>query len=1304
MENNENKGGKKILSLNKKRTDRTLMSDHIKVTLTSEIPNISEKFKLSIQTVSPDVNILLPAHTPDAPSSRQSVNTLSPVEKRARKEQMIKDLAKYSSMESGGSVKDFQKLYAQWDDNEVEAFLKSGRFDKYIQQNEDAEVVGSADAHAILRGMKQYREDDLAEIESEQKLLQRLTGALVTDDSQDDLFVTNETLITGKIYAQGLGGEFMAVMGRHSEWKDMSEERRKQAFTKEERAIFAIINKLGLDPSLLTGEYAGDVLGAIEEESNDTLTVIESDLGDRKNPRRQIANIFGHFHRDVKMEEEGREHVLTSHVMDIMPLNQLSNEDFYEREFTLGSVDPDLPDYMQNTINYQQSGYDKKFKSTDPFQQQLNVLGLSTFSTEDDFFKVLAARYIDPNELENLGDRKDEVISNMAGVLGVKMRENIKQIAVTNAMIMQENADNFKALVNEVGIEKARSLFEPKDVTPYAAAYPEFSELVDSGFNDYLVKDGLDKKGHNAPTYEADLMSTLIGKGLYTIPYNKFDDMDMDYKQSLIERGAFSTIPKLIAKTYGYGDAVVHGGIGRRDWEGGFMPTRKFLEDDPDGDIDRHRKILAKIEANEPLDRYDREFMGNFVNIFFQPKGDLSPDWEDPNLTYVDEYVEFANEQISLAEDEEEAIEEEEEALEEEEEEDKEQSVEGTSESAESTPAFDNPSPLDGLNEREQNVDNRGTGPAPNVNVSATQTHTDTSGTNKTATGSAQFVLGDFIRQASAQINMGRDIANKSASEGSRIPVPDTREARLAAAREDYLKKNPFVKEHAAKQGTDEWLKAREGLPTASEAWRFTAGDRKANEYLQEKAREGWGLQARFEGNADTARGSALEDRIRKSYEAQTDTEVLEMGLLTNSLFPGGASLDGIVTKDGQATNKGVEFKAPREFGNPNKYRDQMQMQMAISGLEEIDLVQGVEVNRVVQTKTSNFKADKEWQENNKEAIQEVKDALAQLKGMSQEEFLAANAEMAKDKSNKYPYLMRSKEVIDTEELAKKGSTASEPKVSNAWRRGGVSADPTDAPTGVGGNKPPTISGGFKKSDNFENSLVGSIIDKAERAYKTVEAGVNIGQDFSQDWIGPALDAGMNPGMYLSNTLGMKGQGLTDKQARNATATLSNAYGDMQMGDFSTANQMVRDSLGYIDYDDIEMYAQDPSKFFQEMDNRTGDLSSEAKASLYRKLGMEGANRLSSGELLSDSVDINVQGDTEHYRKVMLGAGTGHTLLNNKMNMGINAGVAGFSEAVKRVNVDVSVELKGNGISIIAKDRTGKQVIKEYSFGSTTTN
>jgi len=160
------------------------------------------------------------------------------------------------------------------------------------------------------------------------------------------------------------------------------------------------------------------------------------------------------------------------------------------------------------------------------------------------------------------------------------------------------------------------------------------------------------------------------------------------------------------------------------------------------------------------------------------------------------------------------------------------------------------------------------------------------------------------------------------------------------------------VKIHDGEQGGLQWITARLGKPTASQAKRIMTPKTlkpaaAAKEYLHECVAE-WmtGQPTNFDQSAFMERGTALESKARRWYEFEQNVEVQQVGFCADDLDQYGCSPDGLVGSEG-----GVEIKCLGavkhvgiliELGDgllQTEHYPQVQMSLHVTGREWWDLV-----------------------------------------------------------------------------------------------------------------------------------------------------------------------------------------------------------------------------------------------------------------------------------------------------------------------------------------------------------------------------
>lgn len=149
-------------------------------------------------------------------------------------------------------------------------------------------------------------------------------------------------------------------------------------------------------------------------------------------------------------------------------------------------------------------------------------------------------------------------------------------------------------------------------------------------------------------------------------------------------------------------------------------------------------------------------------------------------------------------------------------------------------------------------------------------------------------------------------------------------------------------------QGSDEWLAARLGIPTASEFHRIITASK--GEFSKGAAKYAHGLVAekllgrRLEKAGSTwamERGTYLEPFARAEYARVNKVEVRQVGLVTSDCGRIGASPDGLII----GASRGLEIKCLLDEGHVGLFADgpgddfkqQVQGNLAINELEEWD-------------------------------------------------------------------------------------------------------------------------------------------------------------------------------------------------------------------------------------------------------------------------------------------------------------------------------------------------------------------------------
>lgn len=153
-----------------------------------------------------------------------------------------------------------------------------------------------------------------------------------------------------------------------------------------------------------------------------------------------------------------------------------------------------------------------------------------------------------------------------------------------------------------------------------------------------------------------------------------------------------------------------------------------------------------------------------------------------------------------------------------------------------------------------------------------------------------------------------------------------------------------------AAQGTTEWVRARLGIPTASQYHRIMTPKKRqyaagASTYRNELLAE-WLLGRPLEDGSSgwMDRGTEMEAEARRWYAFDRDVEVVECGFVLRDDSATGGSPDGLVSTDG-----GVEIKVPAAKTHVGylldpkslveEYGSQVQGYMYLTGRQWFDVV-----------------------------------------------------------------------------------------------------------------------------------------------------------------------------------------------------------------------------------------------------------------------------------------------------------------------------------------------------------------------------
>lgn len=196
------------------------------------------------------------------------------------------------------------------------------------------------------------------------------------------------------------------------------------------------------------------------------------------------------------------------------------------------------------------------------------------------------------------------------------------------------------------------------------------------------------------------------------------------------------------------------------------------------------------------------------------------------------------------------------------------------------------------------------------------------------------------------------------------------------------------VYHYEIEQGTDEWLKIRLGIVTASEVNNILTPtgkpckNEKMRAYAAQKASERVFefIDDHFE-SYDMMRGHFQEEIARGIYD-ENYSEVKECGFITRKLSGStiGASPDGLVSDDGSIEIKSrlAKFQVKTIIMDevPAEYMNQIQAVMLVSGRKWCDFIQ---YSNGMPLFVKRVNEDKEWQERIISAVNEFESVIVEM-------------------------------------------------------------------------------------------------------------------------------------------------------------------------------------------------------------------------------------------------------------------------------------------------------------------------------------
>ena len=142
---------------------------------------------------------------------------------------------------------------------------------------------------------------------------------------------------------------------------------------------------------------------------------------------------------------------------------------------------------------------------------------------------------------------------------------------------------------------------------------------------------------------------------------------------------------------------------------------------------------------------------------------------------------------------------------------------------------------------------------------------------------------------------------------------------------------------HDVEQGTEAWLKLREGMITASKFSDVMGKGVGRNNYMMSLVTERLtGLPTAYYTNSAMEWGTETEPQARAHYELMHDVDVMQTGFVTNDKYPGvGISPDGMIGDEGlieiKCPNSSTHFDYILKGKLHAKYKAQVQGQLWIT-------------------------------------------------------------------------------------------------------------------------------------------------------------------------------------------------------------------------------------------------------------------------------------------------------------------------------------------------------------------------------------
>ena len=476
---------------------------------------------------------------------------------------------------------------------------------------------------------------------------------------------------------------------------------------------------------------------------------------------------------------------------------------------------------------------------------------------------------------------------------------------------------------------------------------------------------------------------------------------------------------------------------------------------------------------------------------------------------------------------------------------------------------------------------------------------------------------------------LNQDVLDKEELDGDewiKGLVPDSKEA-VSHTLESRLM-DDGISISGAEQGTDEWKSERIPLTTAADAKQAKTGK-------LDKVGERMGVpQDEVIKNPNMDRGTRREPKIADWYAKEYGVELSEGGMLTNQTYKGlGASLDRYVTGGedvGEQITRGVEIKSVGQFRNKADFNDQIQMQMALSGMNEMDLVQermdydhpNEDGSPKIDYQVDRIAASDSWQrrelpkiEAQQKAMEESAQILStagdmaeagssdkEISGYLKDSIKEAHYELVWENApalgDRVATLAEDAVTGNQEAEAAAVATENQRVLTNASRRAGaISALQQGLKTG-------TVEGLADGGVNAVRAMgpvgetVAGVVDAGKVAYNAM--------DITRTASNQGFSVGVTGSSFQHNLQDLMSGGVSKSNASQFIATAEGASADMSIGNYDGALKIVEGSRGLLTFEDVMNNDAEGLKEVFASRAKDANLSTKEIAGMERATGLAG--------------------------------------------------------------------------------------------------